>query len=81
MPGTYLLKILEIPLLARFKIRSFVLGTGILLQDKMFALPFSGEKHVKLFRRVLLKVIEGSRLRSHCEYSQYVGVIYCDKCL
>ena len=28
----------------------------------MFALPFSGEKHVKLFRRALLEVIEGSRL-------------------
>ena len=28
----------------------------------MFALPFSGEKRVKLFRRALLKVIEGLRL-------------------
>ena len=28
----------------------------------MFAFPFSGEKRVKLFRRALLEIIEGSNL-------------------
>ena len=45
-------------------------------------LPCSGEKHAKLFRRALLEVNEDSRLlaptaSSHCEYSQYVGILPC----
>ena len=58
IPG-YLLKKFEIYGPA-FKIRSFVPSTGK-LYDKMFVLPFSGEKHVKLFRRALLELSEGSK--------------------